>query len=53
MGPLLRGKPSPIVSIQRFKNQNFQFIILDPMAQQLFFKMFDQDEFNEDDFMGR
>lgn len=29
-----------------------EFIILDPMAQQLFFKMFDQDEFNEDDFMG-
>ncbi|CAG9766251.1 unnamed protein product [Ceutorhynchus assimilis] len=29
-----------------------EFIILDPVAQQLYFKMFDQDDFNEDDFMG-
>ncbi|ENN70780.1 hypothetical protein YQE_12445, partial [Dendroctonus ponderosae] len=29
-----------------------EFIILDPEAQQLYFKLFDQDEFREDDFLG-
>ncbi|XP_066138677.1 extended synaptotagmin-2-B-like isoform X2 [Euwallacea fornicatus] len=29
-----------------------EFIILDPMAQQLFFKLFDQNDIYEDDFMG-
>ncbi|XP_030765310.1 extended synaptotagmin-3-like [Sitophilus oryzae] len=29
-----------------------EFIILDPVAQQLHFKLFDQDEFSEDDFLG-
>lgn len=32
---------------------NFQFIILDPVAQHLQFMVFDQDDLNEDDFLGR
>ncbi|KAF7264968.1 hypothetical protein GWI33_021796 [Rhynchophorus ferrugineus] len=30
-----------------------EFIILDPEVQQLHFKLFDQDELSEDDFLGR
>ncbi|CAH1098447.1 unnamed protein product [Psylliodes chrysocephalus] len=29
-----------------------EFVILDPLGQHLHFKMFDQDDLNEDDFMG-
>ncbi|XP_057654257.1 extended synaptotagmin-2-like [Diorhabda carinulata] len=29
-----------------------EFVILDPVGQHLHFKMFDQDDLNEDDFMG-
>ncbi|CAH0557883.1 unnamed protein product [Brassicogethes aeneus] len=29
-----------------------EFVILDPLAQQLYFKVFDEDDFNEDDFLG-
>ncbi|XP_060517283.1 extended synaptotagmin-2-like [Cylas formicarius] len=29
-----------------------EFIVLDPLAQQLYFKLYDQDEFREDDFLG-
>ncbi|XP_050294972.1 extended synaptotagmin-2-like isoform X2 [Anthonomus grandis grandis] len=62
------GKSDPYVILnvgaQEFKTQVIkrdlnpqwdyycEFIILDPAAQQLYFKLFDQDNFNEDEFLG-
>lgn len=55
MGLLVRG--NRYTKLKTKNNLRFlfclKFIILDPMSQHLCFKLFDRDNVNEDDFLGR